>query len=84
MGNRPSEYADSERCQYASKRQVAEHFGVSPGTLQVWVNHYDFPAPVKLAPQTIRWRWSEVLDWEANRERVSNAGAASTDQRVGA
>jgi predicted DNA-binding transcriptional regulator AlpA len=75
MGNRASEFSQSERCAYASKRQVAEYFGISPNTVNVWVKEYGLPAPVKLAPQTHRWRWSEVLDWEASRERVAKVGA---------
>ena len=75
MGNRPSEYSDSERCVYASVRQVAEHFGVSPQTIQVWVKQYDFPAPVRLAPQTVRYRWSEVEAWENARPRYQPVGS---------
>lgn len=48
---------------YATDADLAAHFRVSKVTIWRWAKG-GFPAPVKLSPQTTRWRWSEVLAWE--------------------
>ena len=41
-------------------------------TLMRWIKFQNFPEPIRLGPNTIRWRASRVERWLAERE---NAGA---------
>lgn len=43
--------------------ELAEHFGVSKRTIYYWRDRQGFPAPIKLAPFTIRWRQADVEKW---------------------
>lgn len=65
MGNHASSNSTSPDCQYASIKQVAAHFGVSPTLVREWIAADGFPRPYKFGPQTARFRWSEVLEWES-------------------
>jgi len=49
------------------KREVCEMLGVSPATLWRWTRRQDFPAPVKLGPNTVGWLVSEINDWVVAR-----------------
>ena len=66
MGNRASTNSTSPDCQYASMKQVAAYFGVSVTLIREWIAADGFPKPYRFGPQTARFRWSEVLEWEAS------------------
>jgi predicted DNA-binding transcriptional regulator AlpA len=74
MGNRASQYSTDENCRYATIKQVAAYFGIGPGTVKDWMAaDSTFPRPVKLGPQTVRWRWDELKAWDEARPRVEVA-----------
>lgn len=59
---------------YLTDIQLAERFRVSRATIWRWSAHGIFPRPIKLGPAATRWRQSDVLAWERERE-AARAGA---------
>jgi len=53
---------DGER--YLKDTEVAERFGIARQTVWKRVNQGYLPAPVKLPPNSTRWRLSSLLDFE--------------------
>lgn len=53
---------------FLTDRQLAARYRISRPTLWRWVAQGRFPNPVKLGPQTTRWRAADVDDWEAQTE----------------
>lgn len=49
------------------KRAVCTFAGFSPSTLDRRISAKDFPAPIKLGPNTIAWLAEEVQQWAADR-----------------
>ncbi|MEQ8400705.1 MAG: AlpA family phage regulatory protein [Roseitalea porphyridii] len=56
---------------YLSDKQLAERYSTDRATIWAWVRTNDFPAPVKLAQQTTRWKLREVEQWEKERKRLA-------------
>jgi prophage regulatory protein len=56
-------------------REVRERVGLSRATIWRKVRNGDFPAPVRLGPQSVGWIEREVGDWIAERaaQRPSTA-----------
>lgn len=53
---------------YLNDRQLADRFGIEKGTVWRWArSDPSFPKPVKLSPQTVRWRSDEIEAWENSR-----------------
>lgn len=51
-------------------KAVAEALGVKPRTIQHWVQHGKFPAPVKYHGNSfVRWHQGEVQDWLKQQPR---------------
>jgi predicted DNA-binding transcriptional regulator AlpA len=46
-------------------------------TLMRWMKFQDFPEPVRLGPNTVRWRRSRIEQWLEERERRSDKTQAS-------
>jgi predicted DNA-binding transcriptional regulator AlpA len=46
-------------------------------TLMRWMKLQNFPEPVRLGPNTVRWRRSRIEQWLEQRERRSNNTQAS-------
>lgn len=49
------------------RAEVLELLGVSRQTLYNWMNKGEFPAPVQIGPNAVRWRNGDVADWLASR-----------------
>ena len=45
--------------------QVAERYNVSKDTIWRWRRKGDFPSPMKLSEKTVRWRLSDLEEWES-------------------
>lgn len=54
---------------YATDRDLAARYGVNRMTVWGWAKKGLIPQPLKLAPQTVRWRWSDIL---AHDERLAS------------
>lgn len=71
---------EAGRSTYATDTALAKHFGVNRATIWGWVRNGDFPAPIRLSPQTTRWRWSDVQKWvEARAERNKRSEVIRND-----
>lgn len=57
---------------HSSVKQNAERYAVHEKTIWRWVREGKFPKPVRLSPGCVRWRESDLAEWEATRE-VSEA-----------
>ena len=55
---------------YVSADELAARLGVSRMTVWRWSRDGHLPAPLALGPNRIAWRESEIVAWEAARERV--------------
>ena len=56
---------DFEDCRLLTTREMAELFGVHPRTIKLMRSARKLPAPIKIGPQTLRWRAAEIHDWLA-------------------
>jgi predicted DNA-binding transcriptional regulator AlpA len=67
---------------YLSDKQVAERYGVSRVTIWRWVRKpagkdtTPFPHPITLSPGCVRWKASDVENWEARAEAKSTEAAS--------
>jgi prophage regulatory protein len=52
------------------RTELQEITGVSVATLYRWINAGTFPGPVRLGPNSVGWRSSEVQEWLDSRERI--------------
>lgn len=58
---------------YISKRGVRHRYGgIGDTTIYDWLKTTDFPKPYKVGPKLIRWKISELEEWEEK----NNGGAA--------
>ena len=48
-----------------SIKKVMRRYGISSTTVWLWGQTRGFPSPVRLGPQTNRWRLCDLKDWEA-------------------
>ena len=53
---------------YLTVEEVAQRFNVSTDSIYRWKREGDFPKAVKLSPGTVRWRLTDIVDWESTRE----------------
>lgn len=49
---------------YLSAKQVAARLGVSRATVWRWASEGTLPQPIKLGPNTTRWRLSDLETYE--------------------
>jgi len=59
---------------YLSDIQLADRYGVSRVTIWRWrKSDPSFPMPVNLSPGCVRWRLSQIEEWEAMKADVGGA-----------
>jgi len=46
-----------------NQKEVCEYFKIARSTLYYFINHYDFPRPIKLGLRTARWNKKEIIEW---------------------
>lgn len=56
-----------------SASEVSNRIGVSRVTLWRWENAGEFPLRIKIGPNRVGWRVSEIEDWVSSRPTVRNA-----------
>ena len=49
---------------YLSVTDLAERFNCSKDSIYRWKREGDFPRAVKLSPGMVRWKLSDIEDWE--------------------
>lgn len=52
---------------FFSVNQIAQRYDVSTASVWRWVRLGKFPKPVKLGPNTTRWREDDIASWEAGK-----------------
>lgn len=53
---------------HSSVKQIANRYSVHEKTIWRWTRNGQFPRPVRLTPGCVRWRESDLAEWEAQRE----------------
>lgn len=54
-----------------SRRQVEEKCSMSRSAIYAGMREGDFPLPIKVGRQAVRWRMSELDAWLEGRERAT-------------
>ena len=49
--------------QLITVRELTERLGVSRGTVGRWCKRPDFPKPVRIGPNSLRWQAVDVQAW---------------------
>ena len=57
---------------YISIREVRCRYGIGNTTVYDWLKTTDFPKPYRIGPKLVRWKITELEEWEAK----NNGGAA--------
>lgn len=52
-------------------KQVAEMSGLSVSTFYARIREGEFPKPLKTSPNTVAWRYSDIVGWINSLEEVS-------------
>ena len=53
---------------YQTRQQVEQLFKVSPATIYRWIKEGNFPVPIRLGPNMVRWERKSVEAWMTERE----------------
>lgn len=53
---------------HSSVKQIANRYSVHEKTIWRWARNGQFPKPVRLTAGCVRWRESDLAEWEARRE----------------
>lgn len=62
------------------KPELLRITGVSIATIYRWIGEGNFPAPVKLGPNSTGWRESDVRAWLDSRELVGAPASAEPNE----
>ena len=55
---------------YQTRQQVEKLIKVSRPTLYRWMKNGDFPKPVHMGSNMVRWKASDIEKWLAEKEAV--------------
>lgn len=75
------------RCTYChetflSDHDVAKRYRISRAAIWRWVkNNPDFPKPIKLSPGATRWKLSDLISFEMEKERGAKTRFKAKDLR---
>ena len=53
---------------YQTRHQLEKLFKVSPATIYRWIKEGNFPKPVRLGANMVRWKVSDIESWMTDRE----------------
>ena len=53
---------------YQTRQQLEKLFKVSPATIYRWIKEGTFPKSVKLGPNMVRWKASDIEVWILERD----------------
>lgn len=56
------------------REEVLRIIGINAATLWRWRKTGDFPSPVKLSRQTLRWREPDIAAWLESRRMKEGVG----------
>ena len=75
-------FSDGDNDDLMSTREVAAWFGVSTQWLETARSENYGPPYIRLAPQVLRYRRSDLLGWLKEREYSNTAHYVSPDRRL--
>ena len=55
---------------YQTRHQLEKLFKVSSATIYRWIKEGNFPKNVKLGPNMVRWKVSDIEAWMEEKEAV--------------
>ena len=53
---------------YQTRNQLEKLFKVSSATIYRWIKAGNFPKPVRLGPNMVRWKASDIKAWMIQKE----------------
>ena len=53
---------------YQTRHQLEKLFKVSPATIYRWIKEGNFPKPVRLGANMVRWKATDIEAWMMDRE----------------
>jgi len=53
---------------YQTRHQLEKLFKVSPATIYRWIKEGNFPKPVRLGANMVRWKAVDIEAWMTDRE----------------
>ena len=53
---------------YQTRHQLENLFKVSPATIYRWIKEGNFPKPVRLGANMVRWKATDIEAWMMDRE----------------
>ena len=53
---------------YQTRQELEKLFKVSPATIYRWIKEGNFPKPVRLGANMVRWKASDIEAWMTDRE----------------
>ena len=53
---------------YQTRQELEKIFKVSPATIYRWIKEGNFPKPVRLGANMVRWKASDIEAWMTDRE----------------
>ena len=53
---------------YQTRHQLETLLKVSPATIYRWIKEGSFPKPVRLGPNMVRWKASDIEEWLMQKE----------------
>jgi prophage regulatory protein len=56
---------------YQTRKQVEKLLQLSPATIYRWIKEGNFPKPVRLGANMVRWKASDIDAWILSREGKS-------------
>ena len=60
--------------QFLSIKEVCTRLCVSKGSIYLWLQAGRFPAPVKLGPNCVRWKVSDIQAWVEQVTQTTEGG----------
>jgi prophage regulatory protein len=63
----PTPPAEDPNRQLARLPSVLRLTGLGRSTIYRWIADGSFPAPVRLGPRAVAWRWSDLDRWTQSR-----------------
>ena len=53
---------------YQTRQQLEKLFKVSQATIYRWIKEGNFPKSVRLGPNMVRWKASDIQEWMDKKE----------------
>ncbi len=65
-----AERATHPFAEWLDAKEVALRYGISPGRARIWEREGKLPPRYKLGENTVRWKLSELIEWDNKRKPI--------------